>query len=128
MNFRLLLLPFSLIYAGAARLRNWFFEVGVFKQKKYSIPVILVGNLSVGGTGKTPHVMYLLQLLHQDYRIATLSRGYGRKSSGFVIAGKGVSAGMIGDEPMQYHTRFEDITVAVCEKRVEGIDKLMAAD
>jgi tetraacyldisaccharide 4'-kinase len=86
--------------------------------------VILVGNLSVGGTGKTPHVEYLVRLLQRNYKVATLSRGYGRRSSGFVVAGKGVSAEVIGDEPMQYFTKFENITVAVCEKRVAGIEKL----
>ncbi len=128
MNLRPLLLPFSFLYAAVARLRNLFFVTGVWKEKKFDIPIILVGNLSVGGTGKTPHVEYLLDLLNKDYRLATLSRGYGRKSKGFVVAGKGVDATMIGDEPMQYFSRYDDVTVAVCEKRTEGIEKLMDAD
>ncbi len=128
MNLRPLLLPFSFLYASIARLRNLFFVTGIWKEKKFDIPVILVGNLSTGGTGKTPHVEYLLDLLHKDFRLATLSRGYGRKSNGFVVAGKGVDADMIGDEPMQYFSRYENVTVAVCEKRAEGIEKLMAAD
>jgi len=128
MNFRLSLLPFSLVYSGIAQFRNLLFNTGVFKQKEFKVPVILVGNLSVGGTGKTPHVEFLIRLLRNDYRIATLSRGYGRKSNGFVVAGKGVSTDVIGDEPMQYYSKFEDITVSVCEKRAEGIEKLLVSE
>ncbi len=128
MNLRFLLLPFAIVYAGVARVRNIFFNSGIFKQRSFDFPVILVGNLSVGGTGKTPHVEYIVRELQKYYRIATLSRGYGRKSSGFVLAGKGVTAYEIGDEPMQYFSKFDDITVAVCENRVEGIEKLMALD
>src|SRR4030095_8193209 len=113
MNFRLFLLPFSLLYAGAARLRNFLFDIGVLKSHRFKVPIILVGNLSAGGTGKTPHVEYLLGLLRKEYKLATHSRGYGRESKGFVVAGKGVSSNVIGDEPMQYFTKFEDVTVAV---------------
>lgn len=126
MNWRLLLLPFSLIYAASAALRNLLYNKGVFKQHRFPVPVILVGNLNVGGTGKTPHVEYLLRLLSNRYRMATLSRGYGRKSKGFVIAGKGTTAEVIGDEPMQYFIKFSNVTVSVCEKRTEGITKLLA--
>lgn len=128
MNLRVLLLPFSIVYAGIARLRNLFFDTGIFSQTSFKFPVILVGNLSVGGTGKTPHVEYIVEELHKDYRIATLSRGYGRKTSGFVVADMGVTASEIGDEPMQYFSRFDDITVAVCENRVEGINKIISLD
>lgn len=125
MSLRLLLLPFSLVYTLAAGLRNTFFNSGIFKETGFRIPVILVGNLSVGGTGKTPHIEYLIRLLQNSFLLATLSRGYGRSSSGFVIAGKGSTAKIIGDEPMQYFTKFNKITVAVCEDRVEGINKLL---
>lgn len=125
MSVRLLLLPFSLIYALAAGLRNVLFNTGILKEQSFTVPVILVGNLSVGGTGKTPHVEYLLKLLQHNFKLATLSRGYGRNSKGFVIAGKGASAKIIGDEPMQYFTKFNKVTVTVCEDRVEGINKLL---
>src|SRR5688572_15885706 len=125
MNFRILLLPFSFLYAAVARFRNLLFDSGFLKQQKFPVPIILVGNLSVGGTGKTPHVEYLLSLLHNDFRLATISRGYGRNSNGFVIAGKGSTAELIGDEPMQYYSKFENVTVAVCENRVEGINRLL---
>jgi len=125
MNIRLLLYPFSILFSGIARFRNFLFDTGIFKSKKFGVPVILVGNLSVGGTGKTPHIEYLISLLGKKYKLATLSRGYGRKTSGFVLAGKGSTAQQIGDEPMQYHSKFEDITVAVCEDRAYGIEKLI---
>ena len=125
MNFRLILLPFSFMYSAVARFRNLLFDTGILKQQKFPVPIILVGNLSVGGTGKTPHVEYLLNLLHNDFRLATISRGYGRNSNGFVMAGKGIQTDLIGDEPMQYHAKFENVTVAVCENRVEGIQKLI---
>src|SRR6187402_2914451 len=115
MNFRLILLPFSCMYSAVARFRNLLFDSGVLKQQKFQVPIILVGNLSVGGTGKTPHVEYLLNLLHNDFRLATISRGYGRSTRGFVMAGKGSTASLIGDEPMQYHSKFDNVTVAVCE-------------
>lgn len=124
-HLRLLLLPFSLIYASVAWVRNCLFDTGVLKKNKFNLPVILVGNLSVGGTGKTPHVEYLIRLLQSRFKLATLSRGYGRKSSGCVMAGKGATAELIGDEPMQYHTKFPGITVAVCENRVHGISKIL---
>jgi tetraacyldisaccharide 4'-kinase len=124
-HLRLLLLPFSWIYATIAWMRNGLYDSGVLKKNKFNLPVILVGNLSVGGTGKTPHVEYLIRLLQNRFRVATLSRGYGRKSTGCVIAGKGTTAEIIGDEPMQYYTKFPAVTVAVCENRSQGITKLL---
>lgn len=124
-HLRLLLLPLSFIYASVAWVRNCLFDTGVLKKNKFNLPVILVGNLSVGGTGKTPHVEYLIRLLQSRFKLATLSRGYGRKSTGCVMAGKGATAELIGDEPMQYHTKFPGITVAVCENRVDGITKIL---
>lgn len=125
MRMRPLLFPFSLLYATVAGIRNLLFDAGILKSRRFGIPVILVGNLSVGGTGKTPHVEYLLGLLRKKFKTAVLSRGYGRKSTGFVLAGKGVTASQVGDEPMQYFSQFDDVTVAVCEKRTAGIEKLL---
>jgi len=124
-HLRLLLLPFSLIYASVAWVRNCLFDTGILKKHQFDVPIILVGNLSVGGTGKTPHVEYLIRLLQSRFKLATLSRGYGRKSTGCVMAGKGATADLIGDEPMQYHTKFPGITVAVCENRAQGVNKIL---
>ncbi|MBD1396255.1 tetraacyldisaccharide 4'-kinase [Pontibacter sp. JH31] len=121
--FRLLLWPLSLLYGGVMQLRNMLYDRGVLDSKRYAIPVIAVGNLTVGGTGKTPHVEYLLRLL-QTRQVAVLSRGYKRKSKGFVLADHKASAASLGDEPFQYHRDFPGVTVAVSESRVEGIDKL----
>ncbi|MBL0339444.1 MAG: tetraacyldisaccharide 4'-kinase [Bacteroidetes bacterium] len=126
MKIRLLLWPFSVIYATIAAVRNFLFDKNIFKKTGFEKPVILVGNLSVGGTGKTPHVEYLIRLLKKDFKIATLSRGFGRKTKGFVLGGKGAGVNEIGDEPLQYLSKFEDITVAVCEERVAGANKLFA--
>jgi tetraacyldisaccharide 4'-kinase len=125
MKLRLLLLPFSFVYSLVAKVRNRFYDRGVFKTSKFPLPIIVVGNLSVGGTGKTPHVEYLIRLLHRKFKVATLSRGYGRKTTGFVVAGKGTTANLIGDEPMQYFSGFDDITVSVCEDRVHGVERLL---
>ncbi|HMT30278.1 MAG TPA: tetraacyldisaccharide 4'-kinase [Bacteroidia bacterium] len=126
MNFRLFLLPVSFVYASIADIRNYLFDKNIFTQKLFKKPVILVGNLSVGGTGKTPHVEYLVRLLHKEFRVATLSRGYGRNTTGFVLGGKGSNSSTIGDEPMQYLSKFDDVTVSVCEDRTEGAEKLFA--
>ena len=91
MKLRLLLLPFSFVYSLVAKVRNRFYDRGIFKVSKFPLPIIVVGNLSVGGTGKTPHVEYLIRLLHRKFKVATLSRGYGRRTTGFVVAGKGLS-------------------------------------
>ncbi|MBK7389330.1 MAG: tetraacyldisaccharide 4'-kinase [Bacteroidetes bacterium] len=106
MKLRLLLLPFSFVYSLVAKVRNRFYDRGIFKVSKFPLPIIVVGNLSVGGTGKTPHVEYLIRLLHRKFKVATLSRGYGRRTTGFVVAGKGTTANLIGDEPMQYFSGF----------------------
>lgn len=122
---RLCLLPLSGIYALLSGLRNSLFDRGILKSEVFPVPMILVGNLSVGGTGKTPHVEYLIRLLQDRYRLATLSRGYGRQSTGCLIAGRGSTAMMIGDEPMQYFSKFSNITVCVCEDRRRGIRLLL---
>ncbi len=120
---KLLLWPFSLIYGAVTDLRNYLYSKGVFKVTRFDFPVIAVGNLTVGGTGKTPHVEYLIRLL-AGYKLATLSRGYKRKTQGFILADAQSTAAQIGDEPFQYHRDYPAVTVAVSEKRVEGIQKL----
>jgi len=165
---RRLLFPFSLIYGLVVIIRNWCYDSGLFKSRRFEKPVICIGNLDVGGAGKTPMTEYLVRLLKDTYKLATLSRGYGRETKGFVEVGgrkaeggskrseggdqraevrarkaeggetvPGVPgcancsagtvglAGMIGDEPAQFAYKFPDITVAVCEKRAEGITKLL---
>lgn len=118
------LLPLSWIYGGMVRFRNWLFDIGLKKSQSFSIPIISVGNITVGGSGKTPHVEYLIRLLHDKVKIAVLSRGYKRKTSGYVLADKDTTMSEIGDEPFQMHCKFDDIYVAVDAKRVRGIEKL----
>ena len=109
-------------------LRNKCYDAGVFKSKSYDLPILCVGNLSVGGTGKTPMVEYLIRLLKDDNKLATLSRGYKRKTKGYVMANSSASAESIGDEPMQFHEKFKDIIVAVDADRQNGISQLIASD
>lgn len=109
-------------------IRHKMFDWRLLKSYKFDKPVICIGNLSFGGSGKTPHTEYLVDLLSQKYRVAILSRGYKRKSKGFVRATKGMSFKDIGDEPMQYLKKFDNVQVAVDEKRVDGIKKLFSAD
>ncbi|MEN8138821.1 MAG: tetraacyldisaccharide 4'-kinase [Bacteroidota bacterium] len=122
---RFILLPFSVLYGLITYLRNKFYDFGWFKSTEFDLPVVAVGNLSAGGTGKTPHIEYLIRLLNDKYHLATLSRGYGRKTKGYFIADKFTNASDIGDEPMQFHQKFESVSVAVDANRVEGITKLM---
>lgn len=122
---RLLLLPFSLIYALITSFRNWLYTKGIYKRTSFELPVIVVGNLSVGGTGKTPMVEYLINLLQSKYALATLSRGYKRQSEGFVLAHKNTTMLEIGDEPFQYHSKFKNIKVAVDSKRVNGVEQIL---
>lgn len=123
--FRFLLFPFALVYHCITKTRNIFFDFGIFNQKSFSIPVIIVGNLSVGGTGKTPQIEYLIRLLKKQCKIAVLSRGYKRKSKGFIRVSKNDSADKVGDEPLQFAKKFKDIFVAVDANRVEGIQKIV---
>ena len=118
------LLPFSWIYDSIVRFRNWLFDMGLKKSKSFSIPIISVGNITVGGSGKTPHVEYLIRLLHDKAKIAVLSRGYKRKSHGYVLAEESTTMPEIGDEPFQMHQKFSDIYVAVDAKRARGIENL----
>lgn len=105
--------------------RNRAFDAGVLKSREFDVPTICVGNITVGGTGKTPHIEYIARLLKTNYAIAVLSRGYGRKSKGYIKAGRETTMEQIGDEPFQIKEKFADIDVAVCEKRTEGIDRLV---
>jgi len=121
---RWLLFPFSLLYGLVVVIRNWLYDAGLFKSRQFSIPVICVGNLEVGGAGKSPMTEYLIRLFKDDHQIATLSRGYGRQNKGFLTATAAATATEIGDEPMQFKHKFPQITVAVCEDRVKGINEL----
>ena len=107
--------------------RNLLFDTEVLKSRSFSVPVISVGNITVGGAGKTPHVEYLVKLLHNKVKTAVLSRGYKRKTKGYVVAGRNTTMLDIGDEPYQMHQKFPDITVAVDKDRCHGIDMLMNA-
>ncbi len=124
-SFRYLLLPLSFVYGGILWLRNWLFDKNIFKSNSFNFPLICVGNLAVGGTGKTPMVEYLIRLLKNDFKTATLSRGYKRKTKGFGIANENTTALEIGDEPMQFHKKFTDVTVAVGEERLVAIPQLL---
>jgi len=123
---RKILFPIVPIYYGITWLRNVCYDKGVFKSKNYDFPIICVGNLSVGGTGKTPMTEYLIRLLRENYKLATLSRGYKRSTSGFQIADKTSTAETIGDEPYQFYTKFKDIIVGVDVNRQHGISKLQS--
>ena len=118
---RILLLPVSLLYFLYQFIRNKFYDLKLLKSYQFDIPTISVGNLSVGGTGKTPLVNYIISVLKNDYKIGFLSRGYGRDSSGYVLANENSNVNEIGDEPYLIKRNHQEITVAVAEKRVIGI-------
>ncbi|MBQ6202680.1 MAG: tetraacyldisaccharide 4'-kinase [Prevotella sp.] len=120
------LTPFSWLYGLGVGFRNQMFEIGILKGKSYDIPVISVGNITVGGSGKTPHVEHLVRLLHDKVKVAVLSRGYKRKSRGYVLADKQSTARDIGDEPYQMMKKFPDIHVAVDRKRCHGIERIIS--
>jgi tetraacyldisaccharide 4'-kinase len=125
MNFlRKIAFPFSLLYRMITSLRNFLYNKNILKSNKFKTPTIIVGNLSVGGTGKTPQIEYLIRLLQNDYKVAVLSRGYKRKSKGFVMADESVNAETIGDEPYQYFQKFPTIIVCVDADRTNGIKQL----
>lgn len=124
-SFRILLLPFALLYWFVISIRNWLYKKNIFRSSRFGLPVICVGNLSVGGTGKSPMVEYLVEKLKDDFKIATLSRGYKRKTKGYTLANDNSTALEIGDEPMQFHLKFPDVPVAVGEKRIEAIPQLL---
>lgn len=123
---KILLLPFSLIYSLIMRMRNFCYDLGFFKSKSYPLPVIAIGNLKVGGTGKTPHTEFLINFFKNSHHpIAVLSRGYGRKTKGYRLADSSDDALSIGDEPFQIFRKFSDIMIAVDEKRNRGIRQLL---
>ena len=127
MNFlRKILFPFSILYGCITSFRNFLFDKGILRSYSFEVPVIAVGNLSVGGTGKTPQIEYLIRLLAPNYKIATLSRGYKRKSEGFVLADANSTAEILGDEPFQIYQKFPQIKVAVDADRKNGIEKLLS--
>jgi tetraacyldisaccharide 4'-kinase len=122
---RYLLFPFAILYGWITSIRNFLYDKGILKSYSFDIPVIAVGNLSVGGTGKTPQIEYLIRLLSSNYKIATLSRGYKRKSEGFKIADSNSNSELLGDEPYQMHLKFPDVIVAVDANRRNGIEQLL---
>ncbi len=119
--------PLSWLYGVGVRVRNWLYDRGQLRSRRFGLPVICVGNLTVGGTGKTPHVEYLIRLLSDDHRVAVLSRGYKRRSRGFVLADSQTPMKQIGDEPWQMKQKFGDrAMVAVDANRCRGIEQLQA--
>ena len=122
---RKILFPFAVLYGIITSIRNFLFDKGILKSHSFDVPIIAVGNLSVGGTGKTPQIEYLIRLLSPKYKIATLSRGYKRQSKGFVLADSTSNAEILGDEPFQFYTKFKNIQVAVDADRKNGIEQLL---
>ena len=123
---RKLLFPFAILYGLITSIRNFLFDKGILKSYSFDLPVIAVGNLSVGGTGKTPQIEYLIRLLSDKYKIATLSRGYKRQSKGFILAEASSTAAILGDEPFQFYKKFPSIQVAVDADRKNGIEQLLS--
>ena len=123
---RKLLFPFAILYGLITSIRNFLFDKGILKSYSFDLPVIAVGNLSVGGTGKTPQIEYLIRLLSDKYKIATLSRGYKRQSKGFILAEASSTATILGDEPFQFYKKFPSIQVAVDVDRKNGIEQLLS--
>lgn len=119
------LLPLSWLYGLGVRIRNLCFDFGLLKSRSFEVPVIDVGNLTVGGTGKTPHTEYLINLLRKKYKVAVLSRGYKRKSKGFVLADADTPMHKIGDEPYQMKQKYPDVLVAVDKDRCHGVEELL---
>lgn len=125
---RKILFPFAILYVFITSIRNFLFDRGILKSYSFELPIIAVGNLSVGGTGKTPQIEYLIRLLEERYAIATLSRGYKRKSTGFVLASANETAATLGDEPFQLYQKFPSIQVAVDADRKNGIEQLLTQE
>ena len=124
-SFRILLLPFALVYWLAITIRNWMYNKKILHSTSFALPLICIGNLSVGGTGKSPMVEYLVRLLKDKFKVATLSRGYKRRTKGYALANETSDALDIGDEPMQFHIKFPDVPVAVGEERLDAIPQLL---
>ena len=124
--FKLYLYPFSLLYGTAAYLRNRFYDLNFCSSKKFNLPIIGIGNLRVGGTGKTPHVEYFIKLLYEKYTLAVLSRGYKRKTKGCIIASSESTPQSLGDESMQLYKKFKKkITITVSECRAKAIPLIL---
>jgi len=123
--FRILLFPFSLIYGVAIWLRNLLYDKKILRSTGFNLPIICIGNLSVGGTGKSPMVEWIVKFLHTNMEVAILSRGYKRRTKGYALAGATTTALDIGDEPMQFHQKFPDVSIAVGEERIVAIPQLL---
>jgi len=126
--FRWLLFPFAIIYDLVTTIRNWLFSVQVLKSTAFQIPVISVGNLSVGGTGKTPQIEYLVRLLQEKFQVAILSRGYKRTTKGYLEIINTHGAQEVGDEPLQYFKKFPSVKVAVDADRVHGVQEILTTN
>lgn len=124
-RLRNLLAPFTPFYGLMVAIRNRLYDYNILHSTEFRLPVISIGNITVGGTGKTPHVEYLISLLHGTFNVATLSRGYKRKTRDFLLATTGSTAEEVGDEPMQIKRKFPEIQVAVDANRIRGVRKLM---
>ncbi|MBC7642724.1 MAG: tetraacyldisaccharide 4'-kinase [Flavobacterium sp.] len=124
--FRLILFPFSILYLIITSFRNFLYDNKILKSYNFDLPIVCVGNLNVGGTGKTPQIEYLINLLSKKYKIATLSRGYKRTSKGFILANNNSNAQTLGDEPFQFFLKFKNVQVAVDADRKNGIEKLLS--
>lgn len=124
-SFRYLLFPFSFLYGIVIRIRNLLFDRKLLKSTSFNFPIVCIGNLAMGGTGKTPMVEEIIRLLQHEKKVAVLSRGYMRKSKGVVFAGADCTAIDIGDEPMQIHQKFPDVVLAVSEERLVGIPQIL---
>lgn len=124
-SFRILLFPFSLMYGAIIKLRNYLYDKGYIQSIEFNFPIICIGNISVGGTGKSPMVEYLIRRWMHKYKPATLSRGYKRKTQGYVLADSRTTALDLGDEPMQFHVKFPTASVAVAEERAIAIPQLL---
>ena len=123
-RFSIFLAPLALLYGIGITLRHLLYRLHVLRSHEVSVPTVCVGNLAVGGTGKTPHVEWLIEHLGKQYKVAVLSRGYKRRSHGFQLADADSTAMQLGDECMQLHSKFPDVPMAVCANRVEGIRRL----
>ena len=126
-NINKWLYPASWIYGAGVWLRNKLFDWGYYKERSFDLPVICIGNITVGGTGKTPHTEYLIRLLQNSFQVAVLSRGYKRKSTGFVLAQMDTPVHQLGDEPYQMKQKYPNIHMAVDADRCHGIEELCKA-
>ena len=119
------MLPFALLYGVIIIVRNFLYNKKYLRSAEFNFPLVCIGNLVVGGTGKSPMVEYLIELLHPQFRIATLSRGYKRKTKGYALAKENTTALEIGDEPMQFHLKYPELPVAVGEERIVAIPQIL---